>query len=97
MELPYLDNDYSFVPESRQELKILNMREIKCYGQDLSNSAKLSKIDLSFLIDAYKECPNKDDFFNSFFDKLAGNDILRLSIIEGKNENIIRFQGILDS
>ena len=87
---PYLDNDHSFVPESRLGAKNPKYSGIKCYGNDLSNSAKLSKIDLSFLIDAYKECPNKDDFFNSFFDKLAGNDILRLSIIEGKNENIIR-------
>lgn len=87
---PYLDNDHSFVPESRLGAKNPKYSGIKCFGNDLSNSAKLSKIDLSFLIDAYKECPNKDDFFNSFFDKLAGNDILRLSIIEGKNENIIR-------
>lgn len=87
---PYLDKDHSFVPESRLGAKNPKYSGIKCFGNDLSNSAKLSKIDLSFLIDAYKECPNKDDFFNSFFDKLAGNDILRLSIIEGKNENIIR-------
>ena len=87
---PYLDNDHSFVPESRLGAKNPKYSGKRCFGKDLSNSDKLSKIDLSFLIDAYKECPNKDDFFNSFFDKLAGNDVLRLSIIEGKNENIIR-------
>ena len=59
---PYLDNDHSFVPESRLGAKNPKYSGIKCFGNDLSNSAKLSKIDLSFLIDAYKECPNKDDF-----------------------------------
>ena len=87
---PFLESDYSFVPESRLGAKNPKYLGIRCFGNDLSNSAKLREIDLSFLIDAYKECPNKDDFFNSFFDKLAGNDVLRLSIIEGKSEDIIK-------
>ncbi|RUA28039.1 MAG: DUF1343 domain-containing protein, partial [Bacteroidetes bacterium] len=31
-----------------------------------------------------------DDFFTSFFDKLAGTDQLRKQIIEGKTEDEIR-------
>ena len=87
---PYLESDYSFVPTSRSGAKNPKHKGIICYGQDLSKLPILRKLDLSFLINAYKDCPNKDFFFNSFFDKLAGNNDLRLSIIEGKTENIIR-------
>ena len=31
----------------------------------------------------------KEDFFNAFFDKLAGGNTLRLSIIDGKSESRI--------
>ena len=50
----------------------------------------LDKINLTWIINAYKETQKKEDFFNSFFDKLAGTDKLRLSIIEGKTEKEIR-------
>ena len=33
---------------------------------DLSKLPKLRKLDLSFLINAYKDCPNKDDFLIHF-------------------------------
>ena len=56
----------------------------------MSQFPKLSQLDLSFLIDAYNECPEKEDFFNAFFDKLAGGNTLRLSIIEGKSIKEIR-------
>ena len=42
-------------------------------------------INLNWLIESYHQCPEKDKFFNSFFDKLAGTDKLRLQIISGKN------------
>ena len=87
---PYLESDYSFVPESGIGAKYPKHEGERCYGQDLSQFPKLSQLDLSFLIDAYNECPVKEDFFNSFFDKLAGGITLRLSIIDGKSEEGIR-------
>lgn len=45
---------------------------------------------LTWLIDFYKESPNKEKFFNSFFDKLAGTNELREQIIAGKTEQQIR-------
>ena len=87
---PYLDSDYSFVPESGAGAKYPKHEGQRCYGQNLSQFQTLNRIDLSFLIDAYKACPEKGDFFNTFFDKLAGGDKLRLSIIEGKSEEKIR-------
>lgn len=45
---------------------------------------------LTWLIDFYKESPNKEKFFTSFFDKLAGTDQLRKQIIAGNTEEEIR-------
>ena len=60
----------------------------KCYGmKDLQ--AKKKKLDLSFLIKMYKTAETKDDFFNSFFDKLAGTDQLREQIEKGLKEQEI--------
>jgi uncharacterized protein YbbC (DUF1343 family) len=87
---PYLESDYSFVPESGAGAKYPKQEGEKCYGQDLRQLPKLSQLDLSFLIDAYKACPEKEDFFNAFFDKLAGGNTLRISIIEGKSIKDIR-------
>ena len=93
---PYLESNYSFVPISGEGAKYPKHKGERCYGQDLSKFTRLRKLDLSFLIYAYKECPKKEFFFNDFFDKLAGNNELRLSIIEGKSENNIREGWIKD-
>jgi uncharacterized protein YbbC (DUF1343 family) len=45
---------------------------------------------LTWLVNFYKESPNKEKFFNSFFDKLAGTDQLRNQIIAGKSLQEIR-------
>ena len=50
----------------------------------------IKTIRLDWIINAYNECPDKDKFFNSFFDKLAGNSSLREQIISGKNEKEIK-------
>ena len=38
----------------------------------------------------YKAFPKKDEFFNSFFERLAGNTVLRQQIKEGLTEDEIR-------
>lgn len=50
------------------------------------------KIDLTPLIQCYKQYlkTGKEDFFNNFFDKLAGTSNLRKEIISGKSEQAIR-------
>ncbi|HSB93370.1 MAG TPA: hypothetical protein VLC28_09645, partial [Flavitalea sp.] len=69
-----------------------------CYGYNLSGSIQevLKKVDgriqLSYLLEAYKLFPVKDSFFlaNKFINKLAGNDILMKQVMEGKSEEEIR-------
>ncbi len=66
-----------------------------CYGINLenyntSNLRATGKINLSWLIDMYKNFPNKAGFFNDYFTKLAGTDELRKQIEAGKTEKQIR-------
>lgn len=70
----------------------------KCYGWNVSGSTEnvLKKLDgkiqLKYLLEAYKLFPGKDTFFlkNNFFNKLAGNDALMQQIKDGKSEAEIR-------
>ena len=69
----------------------------KCTGYDLrpisiEDLQTTHGFQLSYLVDFYKQFPNKETFFlkNNFFDKLAGTDELRKQIIAGKSVSEIR-------
>tara|TARA_B100000925_G_C22006304_1_gene473841 strand:- start:1807 stop:2949 length:1143 start_codon:yes stop_codon:yes gene_type:complete len=82
---PYLKSNYSFIPRSGKGSKFPKHENKRCYGSDLRFQENyMNNINLVWLINCYNECPNKEDFFNSFFDKLAGNEKLRKQIYEGK-------------
>ncbi|MCK4663120.1 MAG: DUF1343 domain-containing protein [Bacteroidales bacterium] len=66
-----------------------------CYGYDLRNNKgyykfKTGKINLQYLIDSYDKLAKNEEFFNSFFNNLAGNDILKEQIKSGLSEKEIR-------
>ncbi len=90
--------DFSFVPKSIIGMAKTPLFENKeCFGIDLRNiniDSQQQGIDLDYLIDFYKKRNAKDTkqttFFNSFFDKLAGSDALRLQIIAGKSAKEIK-------
>jgi len=92
----YQDRRYmkdSFRPISRKGASSLPYMNQACYGENLMKVEPESRINLSFLIKAYKYwTKDKKDFFLSslFFDNLAGNATLRWQIINGKSENEIR-------
>jgi uncharacterized protein YbbC (DUF1343 family) len=88
---PYLKSNYSFTPKSGAGSKYPKHENITCYGTDLRfQENQLTTINLNWLIDAYNQSKEKEDFFNNFFDKLAGTDKLRLQIIEGKTAKVIK-------
>lgn len=66
-----------------------------CGGEDLrlvdiKSYREKRQLDLSFLLKAYAALNKKTEFFNPFFEKLAGTKQLRQQIIRGKSECEIR-------
>lgn len=61
-----------------------------CYGVDLRNVAVKRQLDLSYLINMYRAFPDKEKFFNNYFEKLAGTARLREQIKLGLDEASIR-------
>jgi Uncharacterized protein conserved in bacteria len=90
----YTPQKYSFTPKSIKGKADSPMYENKtCWAMDLSGGKKDRQpwqINLDYLIQMYKAYPQKEKFFNSFFDKLAGNKELRKQIKESKTPNQIR-------
>jgi uncharacterized protein YbbC (DUF1343 family) len=67
----------------------------ECCGLDLRNYdrtliLKNKKLILDWLILAYANCAQKDSFFNSYFQMLAGNKILEEQIRSGQDPKLIR-------
>lgn len=90
------EGDYYFTPKSIPGVADNPpYKNQLCRGYDLSSFAenvfaKQPRLHIQWLIDLYAADSNKTAFFNSFFDKLAGTDSLRLQIIAGKTEKEIR-------
>jgi uncharacterized protein YbbC (DUF1343 family) len=61
-----------------------------CFGLDLRQVEVPKKIDLHYLLEMYKVFPDKEKFFIPFFEKLAGNTVLRQQIKDGLSEDQIR-------
>ena len=88
---PYLKSNYNFTPKSGEGSKYPKHENIICYGTDLRfQDDYLKSINLKWLIESYQACPEKDNFFNDFFDKLSGTDQLRKQITSGKTEQEIK-------
>ncbi len=94
-DLPAVEFPFSFTPQSRRESVYPPQEGNLCYGMDLRTQdsqklMELSKIDLKHLLHAFNYFPDKNNFFNGSFDRLAGNSKLRKQIMEGKTEEEIR-------
>lgn len=89
---------YAFTPKPNEGAKSSKCFFKKCYGWNESGTkeavlAKVNnRIQLKYLLNAYKLFPGKDSFFlkNNFFNKLAGNDELMQQVKKGKTEEQIR-------
>ena len=89
---PLLDScSYSFSPSSQSGAKYPKHESLKCCGWDLSTFKIDKGINLSYLIECFNQYNSKGiPFFNSFFDKLAGSNVLRVLIEAGWNEAQIK-------
>ena len=89
-------NLYSFTPHPTEGAKSSKHYGEVCYGWNISGTPQevLKKIDnkiqLKWIIQAYKLFPDKENFFLKGFDRLAGNDVLMQQIKDGVSETEIR-------
>ncbi|MCA6075366.1 exo-beta-N-acetylmuramidase NamZ domain-containing protein [Fulvivirga sedimenti] len=83
--------EHSFTPVSIEGMaKYPPFENEKCYGTLFTSRNAIEGFDLSYLIDYYNRFPEKDKFFNNYFEKLAGTAALRKQIINGMPEAEIR-------
>jgi len=88
---PFLTKStFSFTPKPNLGAKDPVHNGKLCYGEDLSNIAKVNRLELKWLIKAYNSTADKKAFFNSFFVKLAGTKKLQEQLEKGVSENEIR-------
>lgn len=88
---PFLPKSgFSFTPKPNFGAKDPLHNGKLCYGEDLSESQKVSKLELKWLLKAYNETADKSKFFIPFFTKLAGTKKLQQQIESGMSENEIR-------
>jgi len=98
-------NLYRFTPTSREGAKEPKLKNQLSYGWNVSGTPEEvlkqvnNRIQLKYLLDAYKAFPDKEAFFikpksgnmdEAFFNKLAGNATLMQQIKAGKTEAEIR-------
>jgi uncharacterized protein YbbC (DUF1343 family) len=98
-------NLFVFTPTSMPGATNPKLVNQKCFGWNLAGDATdvkkriANRLNLSFLLEAYKLFPDKEHFFimpksgnirEAFFNKLAGNEELMLQVIAGNTEAEIR-------
>jgi uncharacterized protein YbbC (DUF1343 family) len=88
---------FSFTPNPNAGSKSSKHFGKLCYGWNFGGSVEdvlkktEGKIQIKWLIDAYKLFPQKDSFFRaSSFNRLSGTDVLMQQIKDGKTEEEIR-------
>ncbi|MBS1690242.1 MAG: DUF1343 domain-containing protein, partial [Bacteroidetes bacterium] len=80
---------YSFIPKSNLGSSKPLYEGRSCYGELIANkpaealAAINNKVSLEWLINAYNWYPDKEKFFNNFFEKLAGSKTLSTDIKKG--------------
>jgi uncharacterized protein YbbC (DUF1343 family) len=89
------DRSFSFTPESVPGAKNPPLLGVKCFGMDLRDAINKGivpkpEINLDLIIGAYNDFPEKDKFFTSYFEKLAGGTLLREQIQKGMSAKEIR-------
>jgi uncharacterized protein YbbC (DUF1343 family) len=90
-----LNSETSFVPKSMVGAANPPFVNEVCFGFDLSSHNDVMDslqegIQLDIIINAYNNFPNKELFFNSFFKKLAGTELLQAQIKQGYTSKQIK-------
>ncbi|GAB7257631.1 exo-beta-N-acetylmuramidase NamZ family protein [Polaribacter sp. OB-PA-B3] len=83
-------SDFSYVPVANFGAKYPKYKDKLCNGVNLEEIPFLNKIDLSFLIDAYKKTPKTEKFFGNTFTIHAGTKKLQQQLELGLSVEEIR-------
>ncbi len=93
------DTLYHFTPHSTEGAKDPKYKDKLCYGWNIDTVPAPNRIELKWLMNAYRLYNNKDSFFiiprhnlpaNYYFNILAGNNQLMQQLQQGKTEQEIR-------
>ncbi len=89
------DAPFTFTPESKPGAQHPPFEGQLCHGYNLGDFGSIliknyQKLYLFWLKGAYKDYPDKANFFNSYFKNLAGTDVLQKQIEQGIPEEEIR-------
>lgn len=89
------DRGFSFTPASVPASTNPPLLGVKCNGVDLRNAIRdkivpAPGLNLQWVIDAYNEYPEKENFFTAYFDRLAAGPVLREQIQMGMTADQIR-------
>lgn len=91
---PYLPKEkypFTYIPQSNFGSKNPKFKDVPCNGLDLRNTPKMNRIDLTWIIDAYRNYKKKESFFNTEnFTTHAGTEKLQGQIEKGYTFRDIR-------
>lgn len=93
---PKMDSvNISFIPESMPGAKHPKLKDEKCFGIDFSTKDEKTwrnkaELDLSWLVKIYQNFNDKDQFFGSSFNLLAGSNELQNQLKQGLSEEEIK-------
>ncbi|MBX2827473.1 MAG: DUF1343 domain-containing protein [Flavobacteriaceae bacterium] len=91
---PHLPKDkytYAYTPQPNFGSKYPKHRDVECNGLDLREIPRMKRVDLTWIIDAYRNHEKKEDFFNTNnFTTHAGTEELQKQIEQGYTMREIR-------
>lgn len=87
---PQLKGDYRFTPQPNFGAKYPKLDGENCVGKNLQSHPYLNRFELKWLIEAYAQFPDKENFFLPRFAYLAGTKKLEEQIKNGWKEEEIR-------
>lgn len=89
----FTEGNFYFTPKSIKNMSTKPpYKHEKCrgYNLDYDDENPNPQFTLNYIINAYRVYPDKENFFNNFFQNLVGNSLLKQQIIDGKSEHEIR-------
>jgi uncharacterized protein YbbC (DUF1343 family) len=95
--LPKEKYPFSYTPEANFGAKYPKHKDVACNGIDLRSTPKMNRLDLTWIMDAYRNHPKKETFFNTEnFTTHAGTAILQRQIEQGFTFREIRATWLKD-